>query len=208
MIVRLPKKVKQGRRKRKGPAFTSGSRGWKINKLGHFSLLSDYWGWRSCCWCGSRANWLRDAFSMYDMSRPTCCCFLSLLYRIMLHFVTILPFRTLSPQQILFVWELLYYVIIYQVRKENFRPPSPMTRREESANIAMMKMHLRTHCAKPLVCAPLAAAALFAFIGCQEKETLPQPEFPLSGAYCGAGRDRPVLEHQTDGWGHCRNDYK
>ena len=57
--------------------------------------------------------------------------------------------------------------------------------------ILMTKMHRRNHCAKPLVCAFLVAAALFS--GCQKKELLPRPEFPLSEADIAAALEETGL---------------
>ena len=66
------------------------------------------------------------------------------------------------------------------------------------------KIQWRNHCAKRLICALLVAAALFA--GCQKKEPLPQPEFPLSEEALAAALEETGLswsieqvDENTDG---------
>lgn len=53
------------------------------------------------------------------------------------------------------------------------------------------KMQWRNHCTKRLICALLVAATLF--VGCQKKEPLPQPEFPLSEAALAAALEKTGL---------------
>lgn len=69
---------------------------------------------------------------------------------------------------------------------------------------SMTRMHWRDHCVKRLICALLAAAALFG--GCQKKEPLPQPEFPLPEAALAAALEETGLswsieqaDEHTDG---------
>ena len=71
-------------------------------------------------------------------------------------------------------------------------------------DIIMTKMHGCNDCAKPLICALLVAAALLA--GCQKKEPLPQPEFPLSEVALNAALEETGLswsieqaDEHTDG---------
>ena len=68
----------------------------------------------------------------------------------------------------------------------------------------MTKMHRRNHCAKLLICILLVAAALLA--GCQKKEPLPQPEFPMSEEALAAALEETGLswsieqaDEHTDG---------
>lgn len=53
------------------------------------------------------------------------------------------------------------------------------------------KMQWCNHCTKLLICALLVAATLF--VGCQKKELLPQPEFPLSEAALAAALEKTGL---------------
>jgi hypothetical protein len=68
----------------------------------------------------------------------------------------------------------------------------------------MTKIHRHNLCAKPLICALLVVAALLA--GCQKKELMPQPEFPLSEEALAAALEETGLswsieqaDERTDG---------